>query len=64
MMYKELTSTQKSRFRKNRNCSICGELIYDDEALSFNIRTVGRCKIYNFFHLRCKNEQKEEIKAE
>ena len=66
MNYYQLTPYMQRRFRNNRKCSLCGELISNTDYLTYKESYYGKFKVYNFFHRRCiLNEQaKSAIKSE
>lgn len=59
MNYYQLTHNLQRRFRNNRKCALCGQLISNTDFIVYKESYYGKFKIYNFFHRRCVlNEQK------
>ena len=64
MTYYDLTSHEKTRFRKNRNCSFCHKVITNEDDLIFTKARIGSYVKYTFYHGGCyyayKKEQQEQ----
>lgn len=64
MKIRELTTYQRRRFLRNRVCHRCNRIIFDNEDVTFIIKTAGRRKFYEFYHVRCGCEQEQQEKKE
>lgn len=53
MIYKNLSSTEKRRFKRNNICPICKKTINDCSEFECLIFRHGKYTVYRFFHINC-----------
>ena len=63
MTYYTLSQHLRTRFRRNRECILCGEPIANEDEMGFIRKKYGQYVHYDFYHKECLNNGKKIIEV-